>query len=49
MARGIAMTTDICRQAGDGASSRAHAGTHVNAVDMDPLACGGESQASFEG
>jgi hypothetical protein len=49
MARGIAMTTDICRQPGDGAGFRAHTATHANAVDMDLLACGGESQASFEG
>jgi hypothetical protein len=49
MARGIAMTTDICGQPGDGAGYRSHAGTHVNAVDNDLLACGGELQVSFEG
>jgi len=49
MARGIATTTDICRQPGDGAGFRAHAVIHANAVDMDLLACGGELQASFEG
>jgi hypothetical protein len=53
MARGIAMTTDTCRQPGDGAGFRAHAVTRANAVDMAAdmalLTCSGESQASFEG
>jgi hypothetical protein len=49
MARGIAMITDVCRQPGDGAGSRAHAVTHANAVDKDLLACDGESQVSSEG
>jgi hypothetical protein len=29
MARGIAMTTDICRQPGDGSGFRARAGTRA--------------------
>jgi hypothetical protein len=29
MARGIAMTTDTCRQSGDGDGFRAHAVTHA--------------------
>jgi len=29
MARGIAMITDICRQPGDGAGLRTHAGTRA--------------------
>ena len=49
MARGIAMTTDICRRSGEGAGFRAHAATPANAVEKDLLACGGELQASFEG
>ena len=49
MAWCIAMVTGICRQPGDGAGLRAHAVTHTNAVDKDFLACGGESQVSFEG
>jgi hypothetical protein len=43
------MITDICRQPGDGAGFRAQSATHANAVDKDLLACGGESQVSFEG
>jgi hypothetical protein len=49
MAQGIAMTTDTCRQPGDGAGFRAHAVTHANAVDNDLLACDGESQVGFQG
>jgi hypothetical protein len=43
------MITDICGQPGDGAGFRAHAATHANAVDKPLLACGGESQVSFQG
>ena len=49
MVRGLAMTTDIRRQPGDGADSRAHAVTHVNALDNDLLAYGDEPHVSFEG
>ena len=48
MARGIATTTDICRQPGDGAGFRAHAFTHANAMDNDLLPFDGASQVSFQ-
>ena len=43
MVQGIAITTDTCRQLGDGAGYRAHA------VDKELIDGGGESQASFQG
>jgi hypothetical protein len=38
MVRGIATTTDTCRQSGDGGGFRAHAATRaiVNSYDDDP-------------
>jgi len=49
MVQGIAITTDTCHQAGDGAGFRAHAATHANAGGKDLLACQDESQVGFEG